>query len=121
VNREPNPEPARVTLRPSWIGFWAGPLLWFAQQQLLFWLQPASCNGRPWLSPALGGLMSLLIAAAALYAAQRLRHGPHAAEPERINGRTRFVELMGVIVPVFFLVAALWQTAATLIYPPCLR
>jgi hypothetical protein len=110
-----------AALRPSWIGFWAGPVLGFAQLLLLFWLLPASCNGRPWLAPAVALLLTLLLAAVTLYAWRRQRRGPHAAEPPRIDGRTRFVELLGVIVPAFFLVAAVWQLAATLIYPPCLR
>lgn len=116
-----NRDAPRATLTSSWISFWAGPVIGFSQQLLLFWLQPQSCNGRPWLAPALASLLTLLLAGVTLHAWRRLRRGPHAQEPPRIDGRTHFVDLLGVILPAFFLVACVWQLAATLIYPACLR
>jgi hypothetical protein len=114
--------PARAaTLTASWLVFWIASLGWFVQQLLLFWLLPASCNGRPWLAPALGWGATLLVAIAAALGWRRWRRGPHAPDPPRIHGRSALVEQFGSIAPWFFLSAMLWQSAATLIYPPCLH
>lgn len=104
---------------PSWTGFWSGPLLWFAQQQALFWSLPASCH-RPWIAPAIAFAFVVALAGAGIHAWRRGASALGLPDP-LAPAVTRFVYWLGVLSPAVFMVAVAWQTLATLGYDACLR
>lgn len=105
--------------RPSWLGFWSGPLLWFAQQQALFWSLGPSCH-RPWIAPTLALAFVLLLVGAGFYAWQRGAAALALPDP-LAPAVVHFVYRLGILSPSVFAVAVIWQTLATLSYDACLR
>ena len=106
----------------AWAGFVAGPVCWFAQQQLALWLLPASCGGQWWITPSLGAPFGIVLAAAALLSWHCARRIAASGDPAGITERrTRFIALLGSVSPLFFLAAIAWQGIAGLVYSACER
>ena len=106
----------------GWAGFFAGPVCWFAQQELALWLLPADCGKRWWISPSISALFAIIVAIAALLASRSARRLPAPAEGAGFAARrTRFIALLGTISPLFFLAAIAWQGIAGLVYSGCER
>jgi hypothetical protein len=102
----------------AWAVFWSGPIAWFLQQFVLFQLTLPSCHDKPWLASAVGALFLLIPAAAIIFAGRALL-GPGATMTD-IPLR-RFILMTGGLAAVIFLIAMLWQEAATLVYSGCER
>jgi len=102
----------------AWGIFWSGPVAWFLQQLVLFQLTLPSCHGKPWLAPSVGAFF-LLIPLASIVFAGRALYG--AGDKEATNPLGRFILMTGGLAAVIFLIAMLWQEAATISYSGCER
>jgi hypothetical protein len=106
----------------AWAGFAAGPVCWFAQQELALLLVPASCGGRPWITPLLGALFGVVLAVAAFLSWRCARALPAAGDRAGFSERrTRFIAVLGSVSPLFFLAAIAWQGIAGFVYSGCER
>jgi hypothetical protein len=101
----------------AWAVFWSGPVAWFLQQLVLFQLTLPNCHDKPWLAPSVGAVF-LLIPIAAIAFAYRALFGPSrdTAVPLR-----SFILMIGGLAAAAFLIAMVWQEAATLTYSGCER
>ena len=97
----------------SWIGIALGPGCWFGDLLCSYALQPIACVYAPWLLPALAVLFLLPLTLSIIAAARVLGTPPAMAGPQR------FIAVLGVIMPLMFLVALLWSALAALAFSPC--
>jgi hypothetical protein len=102
----------------AWAVFWSGPVAWFLQQLVLFQLALPNCHDKPWLAPGIGAVFLLIPIAAMVFASHALFRagGREATVPLR-----QFMLLVGGLAAATFLIAMLWQEAATLTYSGCER
>jgi len=107
-------------LRIAWCAAAAGPICWFAQLLISYALIARACVNFPSLLAILGCVFTIPVLIAALAAWRVYQAGPAAAE-STATGRARFVELLGLVTPLVFLVAMLWQDLAVVFFPPCDR
>jgi hypothetical protein len=105
----------------SWAALAAGPLAWFADQQISYRLTIWVCNGGPSIVLHLVNLLALVVAACGIVIA--LRRWPKFAgasgESDRPASHAHFLVLLGLMLSAFFLLPIVAQTIATFILDPC--
>jgi len=105
-----------------WAGAIAAPLAWFTQQVLMGSLVYQQCHGRPWLVPVIWAVFGVLVLAAMVVSWLGLRRLPAADEgPSFAERRARMVGVLGVAMPMLFLLVMTWQGVAGLVYSGCER
>jgi hypothetical protein len=107
--------------RIAWCAAAAGPVCWFAQLLTSFAFIARACVNFPSLLAILAWAFTIPVFIAALAAWKIYQLGPGTTESTTATGRARFVELLGLIMPLIFLVAMLWQDLAVVFFPPCDR
>ena len=101
----------------GWAGLIAAPNLWFAAQQLGFYLTGPNCQGHHWIAP----LINFVAAAAAIafglvsFRSWREHTQPVAASDQR----ARFVAAVSSFVTPIFVLVMIWQGVAGFFYSGC--
>lgn len=115
------PAPSPPSLAALWTGVLAGPLFWFAHQQLSVALAPWICaHGHHWLLHAATAACGSGAAAAGLISVGNLRRPP-SAPLDGEKGLSRFLAWLGVLGAAFFLLTILAQGLPNFLLDPCLR
>jgi hypothetical protein len=100
-----------------WAGALAAPVLWFVQQQLVYWRLPEPCGGLSWLTLAIWLACALLLAGACGVSARQIR----MARGDISDARRLFAIGLAVVMPLLFLVPMSWQALGGLLYSGCER
>jgi hypothetical protein len=109
---------AAVILK-SWAGAIAAPVLWFVQQQLVYWRLPDPCGSLSWATVVTGLVCLALVGIAALLSARQIRTAH--VEREVGNARRLFAIGLAVIMPLVFIVPMAWQAIGGIFYSGCER
>ena len=96
-----------ATVLKSWAGAFVAPVVWFVQQQLVYWRLPEPCGGGSWVTILIWMLCSVIVAAAALISARQIRMAH--VENEVDHARRLFAIWLAVVMPLLFLVPMTWQ------------
>ncbi len=108
-----------------WAGVLAGPLAWFVQFQVAYWLAPGTCVGTGRLPLHLATLIGLLVAlggGGASWSSWRgTGHDLPSADEEGPLARVRFLAAMGLMSGPLFAVVILAQWFAIVLLDPCPR
>jgi hypothetical protein len=105
----------------SWTALFAGPIAWFADQQVSYALVPWACAGGPAAAIHAANVVALAIVlvGAALGLRGWRRTGSVSDELDRPSGRARFLGLLGLMLCLFFALPIVLQGVAGLILDPC--
>jgi hypothetical protein len=107
----------RVAVRlKAWAGALAAPILWFVQQQAVFWPLPDPCRRVSWMTLAVSLACVALVAAATVLSARTLQ--ATRPSPAREAGHLLTFGL-GVLMPLLFLVPMTWQAIGGIFYSGC--
>jgi len=102
----------------TWAGALAAPILWFVQQQAIFWPLPDPCRTLGWTTLVVSLACIALVVAAAILSARTLR--TTRPGPAREAGHLLTFGL-AVVMPLRFLVPMVWQGIGGLFYSGCER
>ncbi len=106
-----------------WAGVFAGPVAWFAQFQVAYWLAPGACAGMGRLPLHLSTLIGLVVALGGGWAAWRSWKRADLDRPPAQEGgpvaRVRFLASLGVMGGPFFALVILAQWFAIVLLDPC--
>jgi len=106
----------------GWLGCAAGPVCWYAHEQLSLWLMPITCDQRRWVPLALWPILALVLVVAGVGSWRARRRLPSLqAHAGRAEQRAVFVTFTGTIMPLIFLLVVMWQGIAGLVYSGCER
>jgi ABC-type amino acid transport system permease subunit len=114
---------ARRLIRPhtaamfkTWAGALVAPILWFVQQEAIFWPLPDPCGRLSWTTLAISAACVILVVAATFVSARTIR--TDRSEPAHKAGHLLAFGLT-VIMPLLFLVPMGWQALGGLFYSGC--
>ena len=99
--------------RTFWIAICLGPACWFGALLASDALQPLACEHLPWLLPGIGAGFAIVLGLS-LFAAVRV-----LVSARNLQGRDRFIGLLGVMMPVIFGITLLWTVLATSLFRAC--
>jgi hypothetical protein len=108
----------------TWAGVLAGPLIWFASQQVSYALVPWACHGGPLSVIHLTNLAALaMVALTATFSWRAWRRAGRAGSDEAASpeGRARFLALVGLTLSGLFGLAIVAQTTGAFFFGPCQR
>jgi hypothetical protein len=108
----------------TWAGVFAGPLAWFASQQVSYALVPWACHGGSLLAIHLVNVAALVvvIVAGAMAWHDYRSAGRHAAdETSPPEGRQRFLGMLGLTLCLLFGLVIVAQTIGAFFFGPCQR
>jgi hypothetical protein len=123
VDRHLRGSPLTTTSR-TWAGVFAGPLAWFASQQVSYALVPWACHGGPLLAIHATNLIALtvVVIAGALAWRDGLRAGQQFSdEADPPEGRQRFLGMLGLMLCLLFGLVIVAQTIGAFFFGPCQR
>jgi len=103
----------------SWAGAIAAPVLWFVQQQLVYWRLPDPCGSRSWATLVIGLVCLAIVGAAALLSARQIRSADVAGDLG--HARRLFAIGLAVVMPLVFIVPMAWQAIGGVVYSGCER
>jgi hypothetical protein len=110
-----------VSPRGLWLGAAAAPVCWFTQQLLMSSTVSLDCSHHDWIVPAVWALCTSVLLLAFFLSWHALHRVPHPGRHGYPERRSRFVGLVGCVMPMLFLVAMTWQGIAGLVYSGCER
>jgi hypothetical protein len=100
----------------AWAGALAAPILWFVQQQAVFWPLPDPCSRVSWMTLAVSLACAALVGAATILSARTLQ----ATRPSPAREASYLLTFgLAVLMPLLFLAPMTWQAIGGIFYSGC--